>query len=524
VASDINWTDGMIVPNFTYLPTDGTGSFNAFNNPGGAVNLVADVFGYFTPVTVSSALEITATPASVDTNSSSTVDITVLHNGSPVGGDAVALSLSGTSGCTASNLTQSGSSITNSTVTTGATGSFTGATEVTYLATGIAGTCTITATEADYDQSNSVTITQTAVPAANSVGPISVTSSAQTTPLSPDAATVFSIPETTGTSPTTYHLSSTITAPPGATLDGQTASWSFTSIPTSPDACGQSGTLTQPMTGTSDTVSETYVPTTNSGFCQVMLATSNGGSYTIYLDQTSTTTPYTVWLTEPGNPQTSPTGANVVSNGTATQGLQATVTDGGAAVSNDPVLIVSETGAATGTPFNVCGAVSPSEGSTNSNGQVSSTYTASSVFGPTSSASDCELYAVDANSGAVSTPPSGGTTPTPFTVTQIPYILNISVSPANTTVPVASPNSITLTVTVTGSNGTPIDGDTVIAAPSKTAPYTDCGTFNTSATTNTSGQAVFTYTASATTGFCQINFSEGETNASTTATIDQTSS
>jgi hypothetical protein len=408
-------------------------------------------------------------------------------------------------------------------VTTGSSptsGPFTGTTEVTYTATGIAGTCTITATEAAYDQSNSVTITQTAVPAANSVGPISVTSSAQTTPLSPDAATVYSIPETTGTSSTTYYLSSTILAPSGATLDGQTASWSFTSIPTSPDACGQTGTVTQTMKGTSDTVSETYVPTTNSGFCQVMLTTSNGGSYTIYLDQTSTKG-YKVTLTKPSSKSTS---ANVVSNGTATQGLQATVTDGGAPVNNDPVLIVSETGMTTGTPFNVCGAVSPSEGSTNSNGQVSSTYTASSVFGPTSSASDCELYAVDANSGAVSTPPSGGTTPTPFQVTQIPYILNISVSPANTTVPVASPNSITLTVTVTGSNGTPIDGDTVTAEASNTAPYKDCGTFNSSATTNTSGQAVFTYTASANTGFCKIKFTESETSASTTATIDQTSS
>jgi len=47
---------------------------------------------------------------------------------------------------------------------------------------------------------------------------------------------------------------------------------------------------------------------------------------------------------------------------------------------------------------------------------------------------------------------------------------------------------------------------------------------NTSATTNTSGQAVFTYTASANTGFCKIKFTESETSASTTATIDQTSS
>jgi len=469
------------------------------------------VFGYFTPVTVSSALEITATPASVDTNSSSTVDITVLHNGSPVGGDAVALSLSGPSGCTSANLTQDGAAITNSTVNTGTSGSFTGTTEVTYSATGIAGTCTITATEADYDQSNSVTITQTAVPAANSVGPISVTRG--TTAETADAANVVSIPETTSATPKTYTLSSTITAPSGATLDGQTANWSFTSIPTSPDACGQSGTLTETMTGTSYTATETYVPTTNSGFCQVTLTTSNGGSYTIYLDQTSATTTYTVTLTKPSSTSTS---ANVVSNGTATQGLQATVQNGTTPVNNDPVLIVPETGATTGTPFNVCGAVSPSEGSTNSNGQISSTYTASSVFGPAADTSECELYAVDANSGGVTT--------TPFTVTQIPYILNISVSPASTTVPVSSPSSITLTVTVTGSNGTPIDGDTVTASASTTPPYTDCGTFNTSATTNTSGQAVFSYTAATTTGFCQINFSEGETSASTTATIDQTSS
>jgi len=440
----------------------------------------------------------------------------------PVPGDAVALSLSGSSGCTASNnLTQDGNPITNSTVTTGSYESFTGTTEVTYSATGIAGTCTITATEADYDQSNSVTITQTAVPAANSVGSISVTqgTTTQGTLVTADAAGVVSIPETTTTTPTTYTLSSTIMAPSGATLDGQTAIWSFTSIPTSPDACGQSGTLPETMSKTSYTAVETYVPTTNSGFCQVTLTTSNGGSSTIYLDQMqpSATTPYTVTLTKPSS--TSTTSANVVSNGTATQGLQATVKNGTTLVSNDPVLIVSEAGTTTGTPFNVCGAVSPSEGSTNSSGQVSSTYTASSVFGTetaTTDASECELYAVDAI--------SGGVTNTPFQVTQIPYILNISVSPASTTVPVDSQSSITLTVTVTGSNGTPIDGDTVTAAASNTAPYKDCGTFNSSATTNTSGQAVFTYTAATTTGFCQINFTEGETSASTTATIDQTSS
>jgi hypothetical protein len=475
---------------------------------------------------VSSALEITATPASVDTNSVSTVDITVLHNGSPVASDAVALSLSGTSGCTASNLTQDGNPITNSTVTTGSYESFTGTTEVTYSATGIAGTCTITATEADYDQSNSVTITQTAVPAANSVGSISVsvTQGTTTTTVTPDAAGVVSIPETTSSTPTTtyYTLNSTIKPPTGATLDGQTAYWSFTSIPASPDACGQSGTVPETIFGgTPYPASEKYVPTTNSGFCQVTLTTSNGGSSTIYLDQTRTspTTPhYTVTLAEPGS--TSTTSANVVSNGTATQGLEATVTDGGGAfVNNDPVLIVSETGTTTGTPFNVCGAVSPSEGSTNSNGQVSSTYTASSVFGTetatTDDASECELYAVDAISGGVSTA---------FTVTQIPYILNISVSPASTTVPVDSPSSITLTVTVTGSNGTPVDGDTVTAETSSPAPYNFCGTLNTSATTNTSGQAVFTYTAYAKTGFCKIKFTESETSASTTATIDQTSS
>lgn len=517
VASDINWTGGMIVPNFTYLPTDGSGSFNAFNNPGGAVNLIADVFGYFTPVTVSSALEMTATPASIDTNGSSTIDITVLHQGSPVGGDPVALSASGSNGCTVSNnLTSGGNSIFNSTVTTGSSGSpFTGTVEVTYSGTSIAGSCTITATEADYDQSNSVTITQTAVPAANTVGSISVTGAEN----ADSELGVVSIPETTTKTPTTYELKSTIKPPSGATLDGQTASWTFTSIPTSPNACGVTGTVTQHMSGLSFTAEESYVPTTNSGFCEVTLTTSNGGSQTLYIDQTNVGSSYNVALTKPSS-TTNSNSANVVSNGTATQSLQAKVTGSQGPVPNDPVLLVSAIGPVPGTPplgtpFNICGTVSPTEGATNSSGQISSTYTASSVFGPIAAASECRVYAVDANSGGVSSA---------FIVTQIPYILNISVSPASTTVPVSSPSSITLTVTVTGANGTPINGDTVSAARSNTAPYNYCGTFPSSVVTNTAGQAVFSYTAANTTGFCKITFEEADTSASTTAIIDQTSS
>ena len=50
VASDVNWVAKEIVPNFTIADTNGTGNVEVYNSYG-TINLVIDVFGYFTSST-----------------------------------------------------------------------------------------------------------------------------------------------------------------------------------------------------------------------------------------------------------------------------------------------------------------------------------------------------------------------------------------------------------------------------------------------------------------------------------------
>jgi hypothetical protein len=171
VASDINWTDGMVVPNFTYLPTDGTGSFNAFNNPGGAVNLVADVFGYFAPpvvvppsvaasnIVVTSPTTPTSTGTAITDNGATETITATVYDGntsdSTVAGDQVLFTVSPTTGC---------GTVSPTTTTTNSSGVAT----TTYTApsspTNAASSCTVTASEADYGEYGSETITQSSVP------------------------------------------------------------------------------------------------------------------------------------------------------------------------------------------------------------------------------------------------------------------------------------------------------------------------------------------------------------------------
>ena len=48
--SDVNWVANGIVPNFTIADTNGTGSVEVYNS-NGTVDIVVDVFGYFTTLT-----------------------------------------------------------------------------------------------------------------------------------------------------------------------------------------------------------------------------------------------------------------------------------------------------------------------------------------------------------------------------------------------------------------------------------------------------------------------------------------
>ncbi len=84
VSSSVNWTANETVPNFTIADTNSTGSVEVYNSAGGTINLLIDVFGYFTasglgPIMVSAvvtntSIAITYNEAVVcPTNSASTV-------------------------------------------------------------------------------------------------------------------------------------------------------------------------------------------------------------------------------------------------------------------------------------------------------------------------------------------------------------------------------------------------------------------------------------------------------------------
>lgn len=63
-ASDVNWTanESPAVPNFTIAQTNGTtGAVDVYNSHGATVNLLIDVFGYFTPSGIPSLVSATVT-------------------------------------------------------------------------------------------------------------------------------------------------------------------------------------------------------------------------------------------------------------------------------------------------------------------------------------------------------------------------------------------------------------------------------------------------------------------------------
>jgi hypothetical protein len=486
VASDINWTNQMIVPNFTYLPTDGTGEFDAFNNPGGAVNLIADVFGYFTPVTVSNAVEVVADPASVAANgSTSQLTITVLHNGNTVANDAVDLSVSPSSCGT----------ISSTSVTTGSNG----AAIATYTASTTVENCTITALEAQYGQTGSVTISQTSPK--NSIAVSVVTQSGTGASVS-DAITTD--PTQTAQVLPVGEYSSSLT--PSANTDQISATVSnssgpvgsdtvtFTLTPTTSGACGTLSAATA-TTNSSGVATTEYTPSSTVGFCQVSVSESaTGGSTSVYLDQTAV--PAVTVTAKPTDPATS-SGApeDVNATGSATQSFTVTYSSS-SALSGDPVLYLLQNNNAS------CGTLSASTGSLDANGQTSVTYTSSTVIG------NCDVNVVEGDMGLAQT----------IYISQTPaYALAITANP--TSLMIGSGDTSTVTVNVT-ENGAEVSGAPVVVTESGTCGNTFGGTYY----TNPSGVASFTVSALAAGGtpsFC--NVSAAASSATGSVTIANTS-
>lgn len=195
--------------------------------------------------------------------------------------------------------------------------------------------------------------------------------------------------------------------------------------------------------------------------------------------------------------------ASVPADGVTTSTVTATVTSStGAPAINDPVAF-----SLSGSPSGACGSIAPPTGNTNSNGTVTATYTASSTVGT------CTITANEAQNGL-----SGSTT---ITQTKVANTNAVTASPSFVKANGADTSSIT--ALVKDSTGAFVSGDTVTFVATG-SPAAACGTLSaSSATTNASGVASVTYTASTTVGFCTVKATEANTGTAGSATITQTS-
>ena len=187
-------------------------------------------------------------------------------------------------------------------------------------------------------------------------------------------------------------------------------------------------------------------------------------------------------------------------NGTATSAISITVANQAGPVSGDSVTITTG-----GSPSAACGTVYPTTLTTDSNGQASATYTASTTAGT------CTITATESSAGA-----TGTVVVTQSAANQVTVTASPSSVPSNGT----ATSSISATVDTEG--GTAVSGDSVTFTLSG-SPAAACGTLtNSTGTTNASGVANTSYKASTTEGFCTITATEANANSSGTTQVTQT--
>jgi adhesin/invasin len=246
-------------------------------------------------------------------------------------------------------------------------------------------------------------------------------------------------------------------------------------------------------TNISGQLSSVYISSTTVGFCTITAGDGSGGrgSVTIVQTQSPAAPPSIVAVLA--------TPTAIPADGASTSTLTATVRDiTGTAVAGDPVAFV-------GRPP-MCGGTSPAVGTTNSSGQVTATYTASTTVG------FCTITAIEARTNG-----SGSVT---ITQTQPPNTITLTANPSSIVGNGTSNSVITATVTVAG--GVFVAGDLVTFTFNVPVPAS-CGTLNPPLANNTdaSGHVTITYTASTTVGFCTIRATDAS-GGSGSVTIIQT--
>jgi len=366
-ASDLNWKQGQTIPNLTLATLSSTGTTNFYNGDG-STDLVLDLSGYF------SGVSVVATPSSIpaDGSTTSNVDVTVIDsNGNAVALDPVSFALTpSVAGACGTLIPSSGK--------TNAAGKL--PTSV-YTASTTVGTCTITATESLHDEKGTATITQSAPP--NLIAFL------------PDSnCTDCSIPLFANGSTVTF---STRTTNEGTGLAVQGDRLTFTATPSGAGSCGTIGSIL-PAGGITDTngnVTFVYTSSNVVGFCTIKATESaKGATKSVVVTQTNPVDDE--FTTVSGTTSSTATCSGgytfcVFANGNDTGTIKVIVIDftttGGKL--NDGVLATFFSAS----PAGACGTISPTSGSTNAGGFMTS-YTASTTAGT------CSITFTESDSGS----------------------------------------------------------------------------------------------------------------------------
>lgn len=148
-TSDLNFPPNSIISNADYATLASNGSITILNDSSNIVDVIVDDFGYFTTSATQGAPNtITNSPktASVKTGGTQNISATVTNAGSPVAGDVVSFTVTGT-GC-------------GTVSPTSATSNASGVASTVYTASATGGTCTVTSSDSS-GASDTTTITQT---------------------------------------------------------------------------------------------------------------------------------------------------------------------------------------------------------------------------------------------------------------------------------------------------------------------------------------------------------------------------
>jgi hypothetical protein len=475
-ASDVNWpASSGPVANFTQANTAGTtaGSTQVYNlNSGSPVDLVIDAFGYFTGIT--SGVAVVATPATVSTGQTggvndSSVLATVTNVGSPVVGDAVAV--------TATPSTAGSCGTIPTTGTTSAAGTVT----LAYVGSAVVGTCTIKVTEANNGLTGTAVITQ----AANNA--VALIPFAPNTTAQPHAVAI-----STGGGAVTTPVTATVTNPANTAVVGDVVN--FTVTANTPGGCGTLNP-TSATTIAGGVASTTYTSPFVTGVCTITAteataATGESAPATSATGLVATNPAPTAPAVTVTALATTPTPASILEGATSTVTVATTPVSPG-----DTVLITPVSTGANGT-FNA------TIGTTNASGVATFTYTAGTAPGTVA------IGAVETLSGIHATAAT-------LTVTA-PTLNSVAVTANPASVVDNGTATSTITATVTGPTSAPVAGDVVGFTHTGT-----CGSIAPAAgSTNSSGVVSVVYTSATTTGFCVITATENGTAQTGSVQVD----